>query len=119
VAVKGSEEVILVRPGGPDDWAGDPTGESTTLGIFEQCLVWPRISTEVVAEGTKIVEGYNVWIPWRPKENQAVMDEALELKATDRVVVRGKEWQVDGTPADHRNMRGRRLGVQMVTRRVA
>lgn len=118
MAVRGSEEVILVRPGGEDPF-GDPNGEATTLGIFEQCVVWPRVSTEVVAEGTRITEGYNIWIPWRPKVNQATIDEAVELKGDDRVVVRGKEWQVEGTPADQRNMRGRRLGVQMVVRRVA
>jgi len=118
MAIAGKEEVILVRPGEVDRY-GDPTGESTTLGIFEQCVVWPRVSTEVRAEGTTITEGYNVWIPWRPKNNQATFEEALGIIGTDRVVVRGDEWQVDGTPADQRTMKSKRLGIQMVVKRVA
>jgi hypothetical protein len=118
VALKGKEEVILVRPGGVDRY-GDPTGEATTLGIFEQCVVWPRVSTEVVAEGTVITEGYNVWIPWGVAANQAVIDEAVELLGTDRAVVRGKDWMLNGTPADQRTIKGKRLGVQMVLKKVA
>lgn len=118
MAVRGKEEVILARPGAPDRY-GDATGGATTLGIFEQCVVWPRISTEVRAEGTTITEGYNVWIPWRPKVNQQTYDDALGIEATDLVVVRGEEWQVDGTPADQRTMKSKRLGIQMVVRRIA
>lgn len=118
MAVKGKEEVILVRPPGKDRY-GDPTGPATTIGIFEQCVVWPRISTEVVAEGTQITEGYNVWIPWRPKVNQATYDDAVELAGTDLIVVRGKEWGLEGTPADQRTMRGKRMGIQMVAKRLA
>ena len=118
MAIRGKEEVILVRPGEVDRY-GDPTGDALTLGIFEQCVVWPRISTEVVAEGTTITEGYNVWIPWRPKVNQATFDDALGIEGTDRVVVRGEEWMVDGTPADQRTMKSKRLGIQMVVKRVA
>ena len=119
MAIKGSEEVILVRPSGDVDRYGDPVGEATTLGIFEQCVVWPRISTEVAREGTVISEGYNVWIPWRPAVNQEVIDEALELVATDMVILRGDTWHLHGAPADQRSMRGKRLGVQMVVGRIA
>jgi hypothetical protein len=118
MAIVGKEEVILVRPGEVDRY-GDPTGEATTLGIFEQCVVWPRVSTEVAVEGTVISEGYNVWIPWRPKSNQDTYTEALGVKGTDLVVIRGEEWNVEGTPADQRTMKAKRLGIQMVTRRVA
>ena len=118
MALKGSDEVILVRPGGVDRY-GDPVGESTTLGIFEQCVVWSRVSTEVVAEGTVITEGFNIWIPWAVVANQAVIDEAVTLVGTDRVVARGQEWQVKGTPADQRSIKGKRLGIQMVVGRVA
>lgn len=117
MALRGKEEVILVRPGEVDRY-GDPTGEATTLGIFESCVLWPRVSTEVAAEGTVITEGYNVWIPW-VAVNEAVIDEAMGLKGTDRVVARGEEWQVRGTPADQRSAKGKRLGVQMVVGRVA
>lgn len=116
MAMKGKEEVILVRPGEVDR-NGDPTGDSTTLGIFERCLVWPRVSTEVSEKGTVITEGYNVWIPWTAK-NAGTIDEAMKIYATDLVVVRVGEWQIDGTPADQRNMKSRRLGVQMAVRRI-
>lgn len=116
--MQGKEEVILVRPGEVDRF-GDPTGEVTTIGIFVNCVVWPRVSTEVVAEGTKITEGYNIWIPWRPAANQATYDDAVALEGTDLVVVRGQEWRVEGTPADQRNTRSKRLGIQMVVKRDA
>lgn len=117
MAIKGKEEVILVRPGEVDR-NGDPTGDATTMGIFEQCVVWPRTSTEVSERGTVITEGYVVWLPWIG-DNRATLDEVMGVKATDRVIVRGDEWQVEGSPADHRSMRARRLGVQIVLKRVA
>lgn len=122
MALKGKEEVILVRPGGVDHH-GDPSGEALTLAILKQCVIWPRVSTEVAVEGTVITEGYNVWIPWGPNaEALTIVNEeigsVLELAATDRVIVRGDEWQVDGTPADQRTLRSKRLGLQMVTRRI-
>lgn len=116
MAVKGKEEVILVRPG-EEDRNGDPVGDATTLGIFEQCVVWPRVSTEVSEKGTVISEGYNVWIPWTTK-NRDTLDEAMTIDATDRVVVRSDEWQIDGTPADQRTMKSKRLGVQMTVKRI-
>lgn len=116
MALKGKEEVILVRPGALDRY-GDPTGEATTLGIFEQCVLWPRVSTEVAKEGTAITEGYNVWIPWTAA-NAATIDEAMGILGTDRVIARGEEWQVEGSPADQRTIKAKRLGVQMVTKRV-
>jgi hypothetical protein len=117
MAVKGKEEVILVRPGEVDR-NGDPVGGDAQVGIFEQCIVWPRISTEVSEKGTVISEGYNVWIPWQPKGNRDIIDLAMEVKATDRVVVRGDDWQIDGTPADQRTMKSKRLGVQMTVKRI-
>jgi len=115
---RGSEEVILVRPGVKDRY-GDPAGEATTLGIFEKCLVYPRVATEVENRGTQIIDGYNVWIPADVRANRDVIEEAVALKATDMVVARGQEWELEGTPADHRSMRGKALGVMMVLRRVA
>jgi hypothetical protein len=117
VALKGKEEVILVRPGEVDR-NGDPTGEATTLGIFEQCIVYPRISTEVSVEGTVITEGFNVWIPWAGS-NRDTLDEVIRVEGTDLAVIRGGEWMVEGTPADQRTMKNKRLGVQMVTKRIA
>lgn len=116
MAIKGKEEVILVRPGEVDR-NGDPTGDSTTMGIFEQCVVWPRTSTEVSERGTVITEGYNVWIPWLGT-NRDTLDDVMGIEATDLVIVRGDDWQIDGSPADHRNMRAKRLGIQMVLKRV-
>ncbi len=117
MAIKGKEEVILVRPGGVDR-NGDPTGDDAEVGIFEQCVVWPRVSTEVSEKGTVITEGYNVWIPWQPLANQEIVDLAMGIKATDRVVVRGDDWQIDGSPADQRSMKSKRLGIQMTVKRV-
>lgn len=116
MAVKGKEEVILVRPGEPDR-NGDPTGDAVTLGIFEQCVVWPRVSTEVSERGTVITEGYNVWIPWAG-DNRTTLDEVMGVEGTDLVVIRGDEWMVEGTPADQRSLKGKRQGVQMVTKRI-
>ena len=123
MAVRGSEEVILWRPGEPDRY-GDATGDAVTLAIFEKCVVWPRTSTEAAVEGTVITEGYNVWVPWGPNAEEFTvlneeLDDMLEIEGTDVVVVRNREWQVVGTPADQRNMRGRRLGLQMVVGRIA
>lgn len=117
MAVKGKEDVVLVRPGEVDR-NGDPVGDDAQVGIFEQCVVWPRVSTEVSEKGTVISEGYNVWIPWQPKANRDIMDLAMEVKATDRVVVRGDDWQIDGSPADQRTMKSKRLGVQMTVKRI-
>lgn len=122
MAIKGKEDVVLMRPGEVDRY-GDPVGEPATLAIFTNCLVWPRVSTEVEREGTVITEGYNVWVPWGPNKGDFdVIDEvygALKIDAEDRVIVRGDEWQIQGTPADQRTMKSKRLGLQMVVGRIA
>lgn len=122
--MKGSEEVIVVRPSEPDAF-GDPSDEATTLAIFERCVVWPRQSVEVAAEGNVITDGYNVFVPWDVgvnREQIELLTETVypgEVTGDDRIVVRGKEWQIVGTPADHRSVRGKRKGLQMIVGRVA
>jgi hypothetical protein len=116
MAAKGKEVVILVIPG-ETDRNGDPIDDDVQAAIFEQCLVWPRVSTEVVREGTVISEGYNVWVPFR--QNADVAFALEDITGDDRVIVRGKEWQINGTPADQRTTKSKRLGIQMVVGRVA
>lgn len=123
MAIKGTEDVALMRPAEEDRY-GDPSGEPVTLAIFERCVVWPRQSTEVAVEGNVIIEGYNVWIPFAQNRGELevineVLGDILEIAATDMVMVRGDAWQVKGTPADHRSMRGKKQGIQMVVGRVA
>jgi hypothetical protein len=116
MAIKGKEDVVLVVPGEVDHH-GDPVGGDTQAAIFTQCVVWPRVSTEVEREGTVITEGYNVWIPYGP--NAATLFAAEEITGDDRVIVRGDEWRITGTPADQRTMKSKRLGLQMVVGRIA
>jgi hypothetical protein len=44
---------------------------------------------------------------------------AEEITGDDRVIVRGDEWRITGTPADQRTMKSKRLGLQMVVGRIA
>jgi len=116
MAAKGKEDVVLVVPGEVDHH-GDPIAEDAQTAIFKQCIVWPRVSTEVVVEGTVITEGYNVWIPYGP--NAATLFAAEAITGDDRVIVRDQEWRISGTPADQRTAKSKRLGLQMVVGRVA
>lgn len=122
MAIKGTEEVFVMRPGKPDRY-GDASGEPALLALLKRCVVWPRGSTEVAVEGNVITEGYNVWVPHGPNRAQLALIEAMAepdaITGDDRIMVRGKEWQIVGNPADHRSMRGRELGLQMIVGRVA
>jgi hypothetical protein len=89
------------------DRNGDKTpGE--VRGVLKRCIVMPRASRESAERGIVSIEGYTVWAP---------APIAFQVKATDVIVVRGKELGVDGVVGDWRNKRGKFLGLLFQTTR--
>lgn len=110
---KGKEVVELWRPGAGDRYGGNAAG--TLLATLERCIVTPRTVTEQDNRGVVIIEGYTIWVP--PQKDDTHI---LNIAGTDRVRVRGKEWQLEGTPADHHKpSSGKHLGFLFVVQRVA
>lgn len=80
-------ETIQIKP-----FVGQsPTGVKTygPPRDVKGCKIWPRVSKEI-DEGGAITDGLNIYVP--PGAD------AVGVKATDRVLARGKEWEVDGVP---------------------
>ena len=64
------------------------------------CKIWPRTNAEVDAGGA-IIDGLNIYIP-PLADSAATTENPVAIKATDRVIARGKEWEVDGVPGEYR-----------------
>jgi len=93
----GAEEIQVIQMSEPDHWEQRTVlGERTITG----CAIWPRSSTEDGHRGMVLIEGLNVFIP--PGETVA---------ASDRIVARGEEFEVDGEPGLYRDKRGRDKGM--------
>ena len=104
---KRGTETVEVRRRPTKDPMGDPVpGEK--VGDLTACIIWPRSSSEQAERGTVSIEGFNVWAP---------APYAVTPKATDVVVVRGEEHEVEGVPGDWRTKRGRQQGLLFQTKR--
>jgi len=107
MAARGSEEVVILRPGQPDRYGS--IGESVEVGRLKNCVVIPRVSGETEDRGVVIISGYQIWAP-------EIVGQ-VSPKATDLLQVRGELHNVDGVPGDYRSKRGRRLGDMIYTLR--
>jgi hypothetical protein len=104
--MRGTETVTVIRSSGGFDHNGDPVGAVDEHDLTN-CIVWPRTSTENAERGIVPLSGYNIWSP-----------PGVDVKATDKIRVRDEINEVEGVPADHRKLSGRRWGVLVVTKRV-
>lgn len=103
--MRGSETVVLVKLGPPDRF-GQRTEVSRTY--VPGCIIWPRQRGDAAEQGAVIIDGLNVFMP------PGVADPS----AVDRIEARGKSYEIEGVPGDYRNTAGRKLGLQIVLRRV-
>lgn len=87
------ETVVLVRPGAPteDDYGNDVPGTATETNIAG-AVVAPRTSGEDVQGRDQVVVGLNVWLP-----------AGTHVQPTDRLMVRGVLYEVDGEPGAWRS----------------
>lgn len=105
MAKRGNETVVISRA--PTiDRLGDKVPGSV-VGSLTSCIVWPRESTEDANRGVIILDGYTVWAP---------APIAIEVRATDTVALRGKDWNIEGVPGDFRK-NGRKLGLMLMLKR--
>lgn len=91
-------ESVTVLRGTPvtDPYSGEETGtdwSTPTATVVTDCGVAPRLTPESPAnDRTLIIEGYTVFMPY-----------GTDVLATDRVVVRGDTYDVDGDVGVWRN----------------
>jgi hypothetical protein len=93
-----------------------PTGQITygAPRTISGCKIWPRTSDELDAGGT-VIDGLNIYVP--PRADPAATDLVpVAITAKDRIVARGKEWEVDGVPGEFRPSSG--IKVIFSTKRV-
>lgn len=93
-----------------------PTGQKTygTPRTIKGCKIWPRTSDDIEAGGA-IIDGLNIYVPPRA-DPAATTENPVAIKAEDRVIARGKEWEVDGVPGEYRPSSG--IKVIFMTKRV-
>lgn len=89
------ETITRVRVDGPRNRHGERTGTERRDDVTG-CSVWPRTSVETGEE--VVIDGYNVFVP----ANAKPFDIAMDFTASDRVVCRGEEWDIEGTPGNYR-----------------
>src|SRR5687768_1822843 len=76
--------------------------------------IWPRTRKELEAGGATS-DGLNIDAPARAGP-AATAEVPVAIKATDRILARGKEWEVDGVPGDFRPSSG--VKVLLMAKRV-
>jgi len=102
--MRGSE-TITVKPQVKVDRLRDSTAAAPASYTIAGCIVWPR-SAQEEGKGWVQIDGQNVFCP-----------PGSVVPATARVVLRGEEYEVDGTPGDYQ-MHGRSKGLLVVLVRV-
>jgi hypothetical protein len=105
-------ETIQVRP----YIKKGPTGEKEfgEPREIKGCKIWPRTGDEIDAGGA-IIDGLNIYVP--PRSDPAATPQVpVAIKATDRILARGKEWDVDGVPGEFRPNSG--VKVILMTKKV-
>lgn len=104
MAKKGSELVSVQRQATTNSDEDKVPGEM--VGVLKNCIVMPRASSENADRGIRSIAGYTVFAP---------APVAIEVRATDVIIVRGKEHGVDGVVGDWRNRRGKFVGLLFQT----
>jgi hypothetical protein len=102
--MRGTETVTVLRQ--QYDHNGDPVGPPVESSI-ENCIIWPRTSTENDARGIVPISGLAAWMP-----------AGADIRSDDTARVRGEIYQVEGVPARHRKFSGRAWGVLVAFERV-
>ena len=106
MAAKGSE-TVLVRAKPIVNGDGDKT-PGAVRGELKRCIILPRASSETAERGIVAIEGFTVWAP---------APVLFTVLASDVMVIRGKEYGVEGAVGDWRNKRGKFLGLLFQTTR--
>lgn len=97
-----SEDVWVIPAGGHDE-VGDPLPSGAPI-YLRAYAVLPRKGRETDEGGVIVISGYEVFFKPPP---------AIEISATDTVLVRGEEHQIDGPTGLYAGK-----ALQMFTRRV-
>lgn len=103
------ETVVVLRPGPPetDGYGNDVPGPDRETR-YAGCAVWPRVSSEDVQARDQVIDGLYVLFPT-----------GTDVRATDRVRVRGDVYMVDGEPGVYRSpLTGTTLGPQVSLTRI-
>lgn len=101
---QGRESITIQHYGPPDDFGGrQPEGDPVQVG---GCHIWPRTSTENADRGVVVISGLNVFVP-----------PGVDVRPTDRITARDKEYDVEGEPGDYRRS-GRAIGLLVVLKKV-
>jgi hypothetical protein len=102
---RGSETVTVLASLGRDS-DGDHQHESPGR-IITGCIIAPRFSDEDATGGQKIIEGLMLYLP--PGN--------VPPLAEDRVMARGKAYEVDGVPGEFVNKGGVDKGTMVYLKR--
>lgn len=93
--MEGTETIIRHRKSHDLDRWGEPVTPEPDLPIT-RCIVVPRgIGGENNQNASTVISGLQVFLP-----------PGTDIRASDRITVRGKEYAVDGEPADYRSLAG-------------
>ena len=104
--MRGRETIqILPSAGSTSDNEPLPAGDPVPV---KNCIIWPRRSSEDNDRGSVIIEGFNVYLP----------PGSRVPKAVDKIVARGKTWEVEGVPGQFVSPSGRDKGTLVVLKRV-
>jgi hypothetical protein len=105
------ETVTIRRPDATSDRYGNagPDWSSVTDTAVAGVAVAPRLEGEDRTLGRQgVVVGLTLYLP-----------PGSDIAATDRVVVRGDVYEVDGEPGDWRSPHSTAKGIEVAVRRVA
>lgn len=101
--------VVRIRPPGRDEY-GDPLSADSEEDDIPDCVVSPRLSTEVTAPGRQgVVVGLTLYAPY-----------GTDLVHTDQVKVDGVLYELDGEPGPWKSpFSGWEAGVEVALKRAA
>ena len=97
-------ETVYIQPEQAKDSHGDPVGEPPEPVQVDECIVWPRTSTEE-GRGEVIIDGFNVYMP---------PETAVLPGPKDDVIARGERYAVIGTPGEYISKGGQEKGTLVV-----
>lgn len=103
------ETVTILRAGTPttDRYGNEVPGADQRLDVYG-CAVAPRADADITGQGRQgVIVGTTIYFP-----------PATDVRATDRLEVRGETHDIVGDPGDWRSpYSGRARGVEVSTRR--
>lgn len=105
------ETITVVRPATTTDRYGNAISDwtSATRTDIDGCAVAPRSSSEDNIGRQAVIVGLTVYAP-----------AGADIRPTDRLEVRGDDYEVDGDVGDWRNpFTGSRPGLEVPVKRVA